>query len=1768
MSRPTVRSRARALAAFCALALTVTLLQPIEGSRAQAAPIPQPPGPGQGPVDRPMPKGVRPDNAFPPDQRPPVVPPEVRADGAPTALSKAAWDRRTSARVAADDQVFTDVLARPGFLLGDTSISLYFNVDDAAPPWSTWRVTAFDKETQTEQASTTLSRDEIARSTCSGQRDFCRAFGREHGWELDASRSYEVTITAVLDDGREVVSNRPEVQPRATIVPPAIPPGQAGGCGCGNALALTSAGQAIRGDGVNTATGAFTQVVQDLGMASFGVPFTSSRTYSSANAVGPLGGGWAWSYGMTVTVTDGGAVVRAEDGAEATFRADGDGYRRPPGVRSNLRRAGDGWELTTPDNIAFAFDAQGRLASVLNPRGQGVRLAYTATAITLTDASGRTAKASLEAGLIREISLPDHRKVKFFYTGSLLTSYLDARGKLWKYTYGTNGLLAEVTNPDRVVAVHNEYDANSRVSRQLDALGNATTFDWFADREEALTTDADGVRVYDGYKGNVLVYTQRGNGDSEHHRYDGALNRGLVVDGKQSQHEARFDDRGNRTREDAPQSLGFKQETEYDARNNPKKHTDANGQVWEDTYNEFDELVASKDPKGNTITYEYDELGLLKSETDQRKKVTRYEYLPAGDPNHGLVKAVISPMGRRGEFRYDKTGRQIAEIDPRGTVPRADRDDFTTRYAYDPQDRTTEVQEPGKREPWRTSYDDLGRTESQTTPLGARTEYRYFANGLLKSVKDPRVTMSYTYTVAGRRASVRVDMDDQPDPTTTYAYNAKGLLHKVTSPRGNLPGANAADFTTTYFYDANDNPLRMERPYPGGITVKRDIGVDDLDRTTSKTDEHDKTSTFQRDNNGNVTATEDNLHRKTELEYDENGQQTKIRDPEQGVVEYKYDEAGNKTQTIRATGGITSFVYDDDGMLAASTEPRGNLPGADKERYTTHYEYDPAGNPTRTIDPLDNVTTSKYDANSRLVAETDARGHTTKYTYREDDLPRTIRTPDAPYDDDYDGATVYDYFDDGLVASVRDPNGNRTYVAYDEAGRLTKETDPLGRITEYGYDVEGNRVSTLARWDGERLSSTEKAKRTIVETYDIVNRRDSRTLGSAGPRYSWQYDAKDRITAYVDPTGHRAVTYDDEDQVKQVKRVEANLEETFNYEYDVRGNIKLREYPDGTRVTATYDADSQMKTLTAAGGSVGADPATWRFDYDAAGRREVTWLPAATGLIERRGYDDAGRLTSIGTERAPEAPQVELSDGGLLSFGDRPDPPTDVKARPGAGLAVVSWKPPRDDDVTGYTVTASPGGKAVTVGETASSAIVNGLDAGTAYTFTVTAHDKDGAGDLSDPSAPVTPVAVPQNPVSAFQLELDEVGNPTRVVTTRGGVSESVAYAYDKADRLVSACYAAVVCDEKTRPAGRIDYRYDLMGNRLSQKRSGTEGDDTTTYEYDDANQLRKETLREPRHVTTTEFDYDVLGNQTRAGTDRFTYNLDNSLAGARVAGRDATFAYDAEGLRLTATTDPGKPETATQRWSWDVAGTLPQIAVDAVTDAAGATVEKRGFTYGPDDEPLALLNPANGPHAYTHDWLGGVANMLTPSGTPEIGYDYDPFGNPRVGTTLEAAPADAGDTAPGAVQAAAGGPENPLQYTGAYQDSTSGEGNYYLRARNYNPGTGRFTSVDPMPAGGAATSAYTYADNNPTSYTDPTGNMPVAGDTVTAAAPTTTTDVPQISPEEVAKANQIQSKSVLDVILEAGGQILMEVLGINDILNCLKGDLGACAMAVIGALP
>jgi RHS repeat-associated protein len=63
--------------------------------------------------------------------------------------------------------------------------------------------------------------------------------------------------------------------------------------------------------------------------------------------------------------------------------------------------------------------------------------------------------------------------------------------------------------------------------------------------------------------------------------------------------------------------------------------------------------------------------------------------------------------------------------------------------------------------------------------------------------------------------------------------------------------------------------------------------------------------------------------------------------------------------------------------------------------------------------------------------------------------------------------------------------------------------------------------------------------------------------------------------------------------------------------------------------------------------------------------------------------------------------------------------------------------------------------------------------------------------------------------------------------------------------------------------------------------------------------------------------------------------------------------------------------------------------------------------------------------------------------------------------------------------------------YTFAGEPFDAQTGTYYLRARHYDPATGRFTQPDPIGFAGGG-NLYAYAGNNPATLTDPSGLCPV----------------------------------------------------------------------------
>ncbi|UUW89583.1 fibronectin type III domain-containing protein [Pimelobacter simplex] len=138
---------------------------------------------------------------------------------------------------------------------------------------------------------------------------------------------------------------------------------------------------------------------------------------------------------------------------------------------------------------------------------------------------------------------------------------------------------------------------------------------------------------------------------------------------------------------------------------------------------------------------------------------------------------------------------------------------------------------------------------------------------------------------------------------------------------------------------------------------------------------------------------------------------------------------------------------------------------------------------------------------------------------------------------------------------------------------------------------------------------------------------------------------------------------------------------------------------------------------------------------------------------------------------APSALSAAVTPSG------RPGVPTAVSATPRDGAAEVSFTAPAGNGgsaVTSYTVSAAPGDASQTCA--GSPCTVDGLDNGTAYTFTVHATNANGDSDESTPSAAVTPVAVPGAPTDVSAQAGDGEAEVSFTAPTKDGGTPITSY--------------------------------------------------------------------------------------------------------------------------------------------------------------------------------------------------------------------------------------------------------------------------------------------------------------------------------------------------------------------------------------------------------
>jgi len=544
------------------------------------------------------------------------------------------------------------------------------------------------------------------------------------------------------------------------------------------------------------------------------------------------------------------------------------------------------------------------------------------------------------------------------------------------------------------------------------------------------------------------------------------------------------------------------------------------------------------------------------------------------------------------------------------------------------------------------SVDSIGKVNSITDAVGRTFTVAYNTSNKIQSISGPDgLSIAFTYTSGGL-------LQTTTDPNGnyyTFEYDASSFLNKFKDRECQAGGAFSGEYIeqivydhmagvdkVTSYTDSFNNTQTISYDTTNNVTTITDINshvikkyydvkgyiiktVDPINLQTTVsynltsgsnlygeeyqiTDRNGNTTTYNRDDRGNIISiiypdntgsyyeydSKNNLTKETDQDgkkhfyiYDSNGNLIKEAIPLNGTTEYSsgapqdqfvikiytYANFGSakglmKTMTD-GNGNTTTYDYDVHGYLKTQTDVNGHI---------TKYTYSVTGNLLTQVDPDGMVTTYTYDKNGNLLRKSVAVKYVTRYFYdKEDRLIREI-SPNQ-YHSEFDG----------LIFSTPTPAYTDTvagkFTAYYKSGVVKRITDSLGNITSYQYDLYGNKKIEIS----PRLAQYEY-------TYDGINRLTGTSFRESGAAAAVQMDA------YEYTMGANCNT-------KYTKYINASDTAVATTYYDKLGREISETSPEGHTKTATYYYNGLVKSDTDFNGH-----ATY-YQYDGLNRKTVTYEP-------------------------------------------------------------------------------------------------------------------------------------------------------------------------------------------------------------------------------------------------------------------------------------------------------------------------------------------------------------------------------------------------------------------------------------------------------------------------------------------------------------------------------------------------------------------------------
>lgn len=1015
-------------------------------------------------------------------------------------------------------------------------------------------------------------------------------------------------------------------------------------------------------------------------------------------------------------------------------------------------------------------------------------------------------------------------------------------------------------------------------------------------------------------------------------------------------------------------------------------------------YNAGNQLTSVADSYGRSLSLTY-ENGLLQNVTTPDAVALAFNYEPVGEASVSYRLQSVSYSTTASQRRYSYEDPNHLYVITGITDESGKR--FAT-WTYDSQGRGLSSQHADGANLTTIAYNDIDGSRTVSNALGQQTVYKVT---VLQGV--PKVT----------------EMDRLPTATTSaasrkFTYDANGYVASATDWNGNL---------TTYANDSRGRPMLITRAAGSPQARTSSLTYHETFHLPVKLVQDGLTTTFAYDASGNLLT-------KT------------LTDTTNGTIPYStsgtsriWTYTWSKFLLASVVGPrvdvkhVTTYSYDSSGALTSVTNALGQV-----TKITAHL---PGGLPETIVDPNGVVTQFTYDMRLRRLTRTvttSAGPLTSRYAY---DPPGNLLSATLP-----DGTAITHTYDTAhrliltsdsagnqitytlnaggrrTQTTIADVNGNpqRTHGrAFDALGRVISDTGGAGQMTSFAYDAHGNIVA-----------ATDPLKNVVQQGYDVLNRR-IKLVDAAGGITQISYDSHDRPTTVVDANGG-TTTYIYDGFGDLIQQISPDTGKTV-YRYDLAGNLTQKTNADGTVVTYANDALNRVTAATYA-----ADPAenvTYTYDEpshgfgvgrlttvsDAAGTLGRMYdergnivsdqrISAAATLITSYTYDAASRLASVTYPSGWSAAYTRDAAGRITAINALP--PNGAPSQ--AVVSGIGYQPfgPINGMMFGN-------GIAETRGFDADYRLVSLTDAGT------------GA-------------------IQNFAYSYDQVSN---VLSANDAItpSNSQTFGYDALNRLVSA----------SGSYGQFGYRYDAVGNRLSQ----TLGSATTTYSYaKQSNRLASITANGMTQTIGLTGAGLVANADLGNGVLSVSYNQAGRLATV-TAGTNpvAQYTYDAFGHRAMKV----GAVSATTLFTYDGGGRLLEE-----TDDQGNAIVDYVYLNG---TPVATIQPGNAQIYFLHnDRLGTPQVATDASQTVQWIASYQPFGATSTGV---------------------GNIVQNLRLPGQEWDADTGF--YHNGFRDYAPGWGKYLESDPIGLGGGV-ATYSYAGSNPIKRTDPSGLIiPIVVDVV-----------------------------------------------------------------------